>query len=486
MTDPQPNRSRELTGRSLFGAFGIATLAAVPVLARGLAEGPTLDPAVFLEVGRRITLGDLPYRDVWDHKPPGIYIVNALAWLLPVTDAWIVAWLVSLAAVIVTALAVFGIVRTIGASTMAALVGAGLAAGTASAYPLSLGGGYTEPIAAMLASLSLLLLLRWPLAAVWAGGLMATSLGISLQLLPAAVAGALLALTSVRRAAAFVFGMVIVAGFAVLVMASLGILVEAVDALASYNRAYSEANRRAGGIDSGRLFITFLAMAPLGVLAALGLTRLRRISSNVTVAVSSWLVGWAALLLVQGALFEHYAVAIVPPLAILASLGVDAARSSEWRWVRPIAFGVTITVVAYSLLTSVAYPHPGIAPASSFAVAAAIRERSTQTDRVFVWGTEPEIYTYARRASAGPYIYTLPLANADWMSGDRVARLLAEWSARPPAYVVDARPEMIGDPRQGLFQAMGDHLDPLRAFIRQRYELVAVGLPFALLRRKET
>jgi hypothetical protein len=39
---------------------------------------PSRDSGVFLYVGWRLLQGDIPYRDIWDHKPPLIYFVDAL------------------------------------------------------------------------------------------------------------------------------------------------------------------------------------------------------------------------------------------------------------------------------------------------------------------------------------------------------------------------------------------------------------------------
>jgi hypothetical protein len=43
---------------------------------------PSRDSGVFLYIGWRLIKGDIPYRDVWDHKPPLIYFVDALGLLL--------------------------------------------------------------------------------------------------------------------------------------------------------------------------------------------------------------------------------------------------------------------------------------------------------------------------------------------------------------------------------------------------------------------
>ena len=49
---------------------------------------PSRDSGVFLYVGWRLINGDIPYRDVWDHKPPLIYFVDALGLILSPQSLW--------------------------------------------------------------------------------------------------------------------------------------------------------------------------------------------------------------------------------------------------------------------------------------------------------------------------------------------------------------------------------------------------------------
>jgi hypothetical protein len=49
---------------------------------------PSRDSGVFLYVGWRFVNGDIPYRDVWDHKPPLIYFVDALGLTLTPHSLW--------------------------------------------------------------------------------------------------------------------------------------------------------------------------------------------------------------------------------------------------------------------------------------------------------------------------------------------------------------------------------------------------------------
>jgi len=49
---------------------------------------PSRDSGVFLYMGWRLLHGDIPYRDVWDHKPPLIYFVDALGIALTPGSFW--------------------------------------------------------------------------------------------------------------------------------------------------------------------------------------------------------------------------------------------------------------------------------------------------------------------------------------------------------------------------------------------------------------
>jgi 4-amino-4-deoxy-L-arabinose transferase-like glycosyltransferase len=76
----------------LFLIIVIIVLAALSVLLQ-IKWSPanhkiSVDGAVFAYGGARILDGDLPYRDFWDHKPPGVFYLNALAFWLWGGDAW--------------------------------------------------------------------------------------------------------------------------------------------------------------------------------------------------------------------------------------------------------------------------------------------------------------------------------------------------------------------------------------------------------------
>ncbi len=53
----------------------------------------TADSGLFAYIGQQILGGRLPYRDAWDHKPPGVFYVDALAMRLLGQNPWALWWL---------------------------------------------------------------------------------------------------------------------------------------------------------------------------------------------------------------------------------------------------------------------------------------------------------------------------------------------------------------------------------------------------------
>ena len=130
----------------MFGA-PVIVLAVIALLPGLLA--PSLDAAVFSLIGDRISVGQLPYVQLFDHKPPGMYFLIAGGQLLSGTlGAWKVSWILSVASVALTGTLVADTLRSLGWRRLAWAAGALCVAELAS-FPLALGGGLGETVAVL-------------------------------------------------------------------------------------------------------------------------------------------------------------------------------------------------------------------------------------------------------------------------------------------------------------------------------------------------
>lgn len=155
-----------------------------------------------------------------------------------------------------------------------------------------------------------------------------------------------------------------------------------------------------------------------------------------------WLAGGVVAVVAGFRFFGHYYLQLVPPLALLAAAALPAA-GREWR--RVVA-GVAVPLAGMWLFSFSPASTRGLLPYQ--AVADRVRQLTTPYDRIFVWGTYPEIYWAANREPATRFIHTGFLTGTsggrdpaavlptDGVPGAE-ALLAADLAASPPVLIVD-------------------------------------------------
>lgn len=435
----------------------------------GLRLGISGDAAVFAVVGGRIAAGGVPYLDIWDHKPPGIYLIDAALAGLPV-PFWPAIWLASVAAVAATGWFVYRLVADRAGPPAGAIV-AGLAVLTLGVFPVSVGGGMTETFAAALAAASLVSATRgrWVSAGLLASAAAATSLLAG----PALLGILLLAGRRLRSALLIGLGVAFVLVPLGAWLVTTGAAGAAWDEVVVYNRAYVEALT---SNSLPRIVGLLVASLPLGALVA---ARGFRTWPSVDRAALVWLVAGVVLLVLQGRTFEHYLGVIVVPLAILA--GPAAARTRHQWQTRALLAGSLAATLTWGVVASAdaIRHHDGPMQQALGEVAAAHSDRG---DRILVWGSGAAVYLAAQRTPATRYIHWAALITPGYSSPGQVRAWLAELERDPPEVIVDAVAPRDYPASRGPFRtpsvgdATGRTLDllaPFRRFVAARYERVS-------------
>ncbi len=113
---------------------------------------PSRDSGVFLYVGWRFLNGDIPYRDVWDHKPPLIYFVDALGLTFTPHSLWGV-WFLQIIFIFFT---LFFIYKLLDKSSKSTLALAGTVILTSGLLTILEKGNVTEEYALVISGMVLL------------------------------------------------------------------------------------------------------------------------------------------------------------------------------------------------------------------------------------------------------------------------------------------------------------------------------------------
>jgi len=439
------------------------------LLLPGLLVGIAGDAALFALVGERLLAGDMPYRDLWDHKPPGIYLIAAAAAALPL-PTWPAIWLATVLAVALTAWILYRLLLPRHGRHPAELI-AGLVCVAMGIFPVSMGGGMTETFATALGALAIALASRgrWVRAGILGGASIVTSL-----LLVSAILGILL-MAGVRPSKwlRLVLGGALVAVPLVAWLAANDSLSPAFDQVVTYNRAYAAA---VAGLEHGRLLGLLLAVLPLAALAGLrGPVRVDALD----LGALGWLGAGGLLLLLQGRAFEHYAATLIVPLAILA--GPTASRIHRELWTRRLMAIALAAMVVWGIVGT-AYWVGRSEARVQLALGHIVALNTSGRDRILVWGSGAAVYLAASRPPATRYVHWAAHITPGYTTPAGVDAWITELTRNPPVVIVDAVSARDFPNGAASFRVPGsddpsgrtlDYVDDLRAFVRENYEVIS-------------
>lgn len=490
--------------------YGLLALLAVLVLlpvAPNLQPVPAVDSSVFLYTGGRVLAGDIPYKDVWDHKGPLIYYIDALGLGVSGGSRWGV-WLLELLFVVAAAWLAYRLMETafgrlpaIGASGFFLL---GLSA-------VLHGGNMTEEYA-----------LPFQFAALWfffqgrkslkghnfflIGVFAALSFSLRPNIIAIPLAIGIYYLWRALRArergawkrlGLMALGAAGVLAFAAAYFASQSALQDLWEAVIRYNLAYTatRSSRQLQAIATGLQLLPLLAaLALAGWLTAI--SRLRRSKKKIGDMESLLLVLLIALPLemiltsIASRDYQHYYMTWLPVLTLLAAFFVYFLEQQFSSRSRPVSRNIrslavtallgaaylpALPLLAPAAATLQAGVEAGGLPAVSFASSpykpslTYIYENTKADDYVLFWGNNLALQWITQRFSPTRFAYQSAFAIDGFVNEAMVAELISDLKAHP-GLIIDTT--INNDPVPALNQAPENVslvLRPLFEYFRENY-----------------
>jgi 4-amino-4-deoxy-L-arabinose transferase-like glycosyltransferase len=467
MTDHQSSRFALL---QFLGVCVLACLLRWPIAAVPLER----DEGEYAYIAQRWWLGDVPYRDSFDQKPPGAFVAYAVIQSVFGTSPAAIHWgtqvytFGTLALIFVIGRRLFGPTEGLVAALFAAYMTVDLCVLGQSAN--------TEVfmILPLTAAFFATLLAREGKSWVWAllaGVFSSLALLCKQVALPnVALSGLLLLIGGAARwrlLVAFVVGGVLGLAPTVGYFAAAGAWSEFWDCVIGHNLTYAQ---RVPWSDYpfwfwigfrnglGQWWGILLLASVAGLCeAGRGAQRPRRLDSAAGLTEASyrrptrfvvlWFLASAAGISIGGYFRGHYFVQAIPPLALLAGRGallVARRRTRPERFavklaLAAIAWGVIVAPWYYLYGTpeqKISWIYAGCPFVESIPVAAYLREHSRPDEPAFVFGSEPQILYYAGRRSASRYIFAFPLMTPFPDTGDRQREVIRELTDCPPKFLM--------------------------------------------------
>jgi hypothetical protein len=425
------------------------------------------DAGVFLYVGWRILNGELPYRDVWDHKPPIIFYINALGLAITDHSRWGV-WLLEFVSLFVAASIGFHLVKK-ALGTFPAIYS--LVLGLLTLTFLISAGNLTEEYALPLQFLAFWLIYDAdrPSFSLWRWfflgftGALAfftkqTTIGIWLAIVLYWTLTRLKARQTrqwLKALGSFAAGGLLVACALVLFFAVQGALVEFWDAAFRYNAIYASATTDL----LHRLAPLLLGIGPL---ARAGLLQFAAIGYALGIGLLLFrqeLVGdWTPLLFValldlpiefilvsaSGKSYPHYYMSLLPVLFLFSALTfwIILSQLSAWNLPNHVKSAFQLGIVAillWSSLDSYRDQVSGLEEKGDEAVVDFVESDTAPDDCVLLWGAESTVNFFAQRKSPTRYVYQYPLYTPGYVDEQMVLQFLEDIIHNRPRLIIDTR-----------------------------------------------
>lgn len=466
----------------VLGLIGLVIIASLPLT-------PSLRPigrdnGIQSYTAEIVFEGGTLYRDAWDNKLPGVYLINVLAFGLFGTDAWAI-WSIDVLFMSATAALFYVLLRVAGFTPRVTLLAAGLFVLLAR-HPLMLHDvNFTESYALLpqvLVFLAGYRFLRKPgigwavaigLSASFAFMLKQTTIGGALAFIPALV----LVRHPVVRApqrwtwlAAIAGGGLLGLGLMALYLWANNILSLALHASVAMPIAFHEwvsarpvsiAHTLTRSLTRSVAPPILLLVAGLIVPGLLAITRHRRRAYGRGASSREWIAlgGWAALTVVidlalvniTNRSYAHYYVTLVPALTLLAAIGLQRLLEPRKSWLglphrQRLAFAVialNLAVFGIGVVIEVGITATGtvFGPPQEHPVVTYVEQHTRPEETVFVWGASSEINFEAQRHSPTQYHYSYPLIVPGHTTPEQIAELLKDLRVNQPALIVDTTVE---------------------------------------------
>jgi Dolichyl-phosphate-mannose-protein mannosyltransferase len=459
------SRWRKLS-RYIVGLVLLATLCFIVLL-------PTMPPyrdifggdtGVFLYIGEQILRGNIPYRDVWDHKAPLIYYINALALLIGGGSIWGL-WFVELLSLWCAAFIGFVLIDR-GFGWLPALFSTIL--WVASLALVLIGGNYTEEFALPFQFAALYLF--WRSEQQKRYGWRSLAIGVTLAacfLLRPNLVGIHMAIVAVMvwggmrsrnwGRLLLTLGLITAGAMAVLLIVAVYFfsqhaLSDLVDQVFRYSTFYS-ATTIQNRISSWLAGIAVLAISGISIVALFSwITGLRRLprelerQQDVNILLLFAIVNVPiefVLSTLSGRVYGHYYVSWMPAFAILAASFACFVAEEARLNLTPKQIGVALLALAAALCIGPAWTvvddakTPKQLENSRYQSASYILAYTKDNDPILVWGAETALNLVTHRNAPTRYVYQYPLYTRGYQTTAMVEEFFRDLASTPPAVIID-------------------------------------------------
>ena len=425
------------------------------------------DPGVFLYTGWRILHGEVPYRDIWDQKPPVIFYINALGLAIAQGSRWGV-WAIELISLFVAALIGYKLINKFLGRT-AAIISSYL--WLVNLFFIIRGGNYTTEYTLPLQFGCILLTINQHgrtntrYLNLWIGILCGIAFFTKQNTIGVGIAIFLYMLMEAISSREFKkyitnIGWMTAGGLIVAIIIFFAFLLQGAlkpfwDAAFFYNTIYVTENSLTAKYSALKEGLSIFSKGDLSILAIVGwaigilLLVLKQFKAPLKTFILLAVLDFPIEIIfvsLPGNSYTHYYMTLLPACSILAGLVVWAvtslANKVEWLATKRVIWESVVAVLILGLLTRAEFKsyYDNVISLRLFRnnpIIAYIDQNTNKNDYVLMWGGQTSINFFSQRASPSRFNYLYPLYTPGYLDAQKTNEFLNDIYNKKPLLIID-------------------------------------------------
>ncbi len=418
---------------------------------------PQNDSGIFLYFGSRILKGDIPYKNLWDHKPPLIFYIDALGLFISNRSIWGV-WALEVMSLFASVLLLYGVFRK--NVSMPALLLALVGLITNIVFPNE-GGNFTEEFGIPFQCIALFLFCHFMVMdkkKPWRWFLIGGAMGMALMLKQTLIGiwAALLIISAYKFLTKdrtihladffwFLGGLVLVQGACILYFYINHSLWEFWDVAYRFNFLYSDITTQDRIEAVGSIFRVFLTASwfyyfGLVIWAAFvrrGIDYVRKLPVILLVALVDFPIE-IILISLSGKNYHHYFFTLLPCFAILIGYGWEYAHKPiSNHSLKFIIYMIALIMIVYKPIIQLIKEYQQPPEIAVTKVVQYIKSTTKQGDYVLLWGSQTVINFMSGRDAPTRFVHQKPLYRIGYASPELSQEMLNDLKTKPPKIIIN-------------------------------------------------
>lgn len=393
-----------------------------------------VDSSVFIYVAKSMQRGELPYKDIFDHKGPLLYLINYIG-LSVSSNSYIGIWIIENIFMIINLSYMYKISRLFIKSRILAIIPCIIAI-----MPITMywqGGNFTEEYALPFIIISLYYMIKCMTNSYNMEKKESFIIGICMSLvlllrpnmIPLWIVYCPIIFFNMiinkkyeiakHTVIYFLLGFLLIIGICIIVLQSNGILKDCINSYIIFNFKYSQ-EVKISILDVSKTFYKTSGLIKISIALCIidSLNKFLRKEKNISLSISSILFTIFTFIIVvlPKNYFFHYGIILIPTFLVPILLYINTIKGNKYRntIILISLLCLTLTCGKDILIMKMLYKEQIERPLYfSKEIIKTIKESTEETDKILVIGNECSIYLQSNRQAASKYVYQLPIMDID-------------------------------------------------------------------------